>query len=65
MIYTTRSAARAARAAWAAWAAALVARAARAAWAAAWADFQALLAAHHAMPGGSCALVDRWGEITS
>lgn len=57
-------------AAYAAWGA-LVARAAwAAAWAAAWeargardaarADFQALLAAHHAMPGESCALVDWW-----
>jgi len=41
-----------------------------AAWAAAWAatwdeqtaDFEALLAAHHAMPGESCALVDWWQE---
>jgi hypothetical protein len=24
------------------------------------ADFEALLAAHHAMPGDSCALVDWW-----
>ena len=38
------------------------------AWAAAWdaaraeqtADFRAMLAAHHAMPGESCALVDWW-----
>lgn len=44
-----------------------------AAWDAAWyaaraeqaADFEALLAAHHAMPGESCALVDWWEEITS
>ena len=63
-------------AAWdAAWVAARVAAgdaaraAARAAsWVAAWdaaraeqaADFKALLAAHHAMPGESCALVDWW-----
>ena len=54
----------------AAWAAAW--DAAGAAWAAAWdaargaaraeqtADFKALLAAHHAMPGEACALVDWW-----
>lgn len=41
----------------AAWAAAWEARGARDA---ARADFQALLAAHHAMPEESCALVDWW-----
>ncbi|WP_395138358.1 hypothetical protein [Schlegelella aquatica] len=29
------------------------------------ADFEALLAAHHAMPGESCALVDWWEEIAA
>ena len=54
-------------AAWAAaWAAGDAARTAAwdAAWDAAWAqmaaDFRAMLAAHHAMPGESCALVDWW-----
>ena len=29
------------------------------------ADFRAMLAAHHAMPGESCALVDWWEEIAA
>ena len=71
----TRAAWAAARAAWAAVGAAAGAAAGDAAWGAAgavwgadWdtaraeqaADFEAMLAAHHAMPGESCALVDWW-----
>ena len=49
-------------AAWAAWDAARTAAGAAgdAAWDAIRADFRTLLAAHHAMPGESCALVDWW-----